>query len=63
MAQLEAEAQEAKRHVTEGTPLGSDVGEDIDENDRACSVHSDDGLAGGLDPDDNMGMPQEYFEE
>ena len=38
-------------------------GEDIGENDRACSVQSDDELAGGLDPDDEMGMPQEYMED
>ena len=36
--------------------------EDAGENDRACSVQSDDELAGGLDPDDEMGMPQEHTE-
>ena len=44
---LEAEAQEAKRLVAEGTPHGSDVGEGAGENDRAFSVQSDDELAGG----------------
>ena len=63
VAPLEAEAQEAKRLVAEGTPHGSDVGEGAGENDRAFSVQSEDELAGGLDPDDEMGMPQEYVED
>ena len=60
MEQLEA--QEAKRLVAEGTPQGSDVWEGVGENDRALSVESDDELAGGLDPDDEVRMPPEYLE-
>ena len=39
------------------------MGEGAGENDRALSVQSDDELAGGLDPDDEMGMPPEYLED
>ena len=46
----------------EGTPQGSDVGEGAGENDRALSIESDDELAGGLDPGEEMGMPPEYLE-
>ena len=63
VASLEAEVQEAKRLVAEGTPQGSEVGEGAGENERALSVESDDELAGGLVPDDDMGLPQEYWED
>ena len=52
VANLEAEVQEAKRLVAEGTPQGSEVGEGAGEDERALSVESDDELAGGLVPDD-----------
>ena len=63
VANLEAEVQEAKRLVAEGTPQGSEVGEGAGEDERALSVESDDELAGGVVPDDYMGLPQEYWED
>ena len=60
---LEAEVQEAKRLVAEGTPQGSDGGESAEEEGRALSVESDDELAGGLVPDDDMGLPPEFWDD
>ena len=63
VANLEAEVQEAKRLVVGSTPQGSEVGEGAGEDERALSVESDDELAGGLVPDDDMGLPQEFWED
>ena len=63
VANLEAELQEVKRLIAAGTPEESEVGEGSGENVRALSVESDDELAGGLGPDDDMGLPSEYWEE